>query len=286
MSAGDLPQPIEETQIAIEREDLLIEVGAKRADVRATLRLANRGDDAKITVGFPCDTTEYAGAHGLECKTRITVIADGKPLAVKLKKAGAKGKHWIWPMRFSAGQTVTLDVRYRTRLINDRYSTPVRGMGTLYYRLATGANWAGPIEELNMEVRLPTDVIVHVAPTGGRRDVGRITWKLTSYEPNEDLAILFDPTRLGRYAKVLGDRVDSYAALKKAVAGGAFSAAELQGMAKDFRDALPEHLQWAEFFQGVARAKLGLPAPKPDEIRTCVEESAKIMEAIAKKGNK
>ena len=157
MSAGDLPQPIEETQIAIAREDLLIDVGAKHAEVRATLRLENRGGDAKITVGFPCDTTEYAGAHGLECKTRIAVAADGKKLAARLKKTSKTRKHWIWPMRFAAGQTVTLVVSYRTRLINDRYPIPAHGMGTLYYRLATGAHWAGPIGELHMEVRLPTD---------------------------------------------------------------------------------------------------------------------------------
>jgi hypothetical protein len=245
MSAGDQPAPSTSAEIALAREELTIDVTRTEARVRAVLHLENRGPAARIPVGFPCDAGDEPGLAGLDCRTKIQVVVDGKKVAAKKKRA-----HWVWPMRFAAGQKVDVEVSYASKLRNDRYEQGFSGMGTLYYRLATGARWAGPIGELSMRVTLPTDAVAHIAPPGYTREPGVVTWSLRDLEPTSDVALLFHPRYLAASARELRANADEIA-------------------------------RFATFFQEVARGKLGLPAPTEAEVRATVEESAKLMEAAA-----
>ena len=274
MSAGDQPAPSSSTEIALAREELTIDLSRTEATVKAVLHLENRGPAARLTVGFPCDSGEDRGLLGLDCRTKIKVRVAGKSVAAKKTKG-----HWVWPMKFTAGQKVDLEVSYASKLRNDRYESPFMGMGTLYYRLATGARWAGPIGELDMRVNLPTDAIAHIAPAGYTREPGAVVWKLRDVEPDGDLALLFHPIYLGRAASALpAKNRDEMLAL---VAKGDFKRDELVAAAKEQRANVDEIVRFATFFQQVARGKLGLPAPTEAEVRATIEESAKLMEAAA-----
>jgi hypothetical protein len=50
-------------------------------------------------------------------------------------------------------------------------------------------------------------------------------------------------------------------------------------LATELRSRGDEMVRYAEWFQEVARGKLGLPVPKEAEVRACVEESARLIEA-------
>jgi len=252
MSAGALPGPTVSAEVALVREELTIVVGRKSAPVHAVLWLENGPNPQAFEVGFPCDPSLDPGVAGLECKSRVAVKIDGKKIAVRLKKTG-KGKHWIWPMKFAAGQKVKVEVDYKAPLRNDRYDTPFNGMGTLHYRLQTGASWAGPIKELEMRVEIPSDALVAIFPAGYQRQRGVVTWSLRDVEPSSDLAIITHPMYLGRPP---AENAKEWATPKTT-------------------DELVEYATW---FHGVALKKLGLPAPVEAETRRCIAESIKLMQ--------
>lgn len=252
MSAGLLPGPLGKTEIRIAREDLDIELTRKESIVSAKIDLENPGAGARLQVGFPCEK-ELDGIASLACQTPIAVTVDGKPL--KTRRAG---KAWVWPMRFAAGQHVALEVRYRAPLRNERYDDPFSGMGALHYRLVTGAAWAGPIGELHMRVRLPTEAAVWITPSGFTRERGVVSWDLKDVEPSGDLAIFFAPRLVARKAQTPEQR-------------GA--------LAKELRAGLPELTSWASTLHAVTRKELALPAPTEQQVRETVEASAKLLEA-------
>jgi hypothetical protein len=282
MATGSIPAPARSTTIALAREELQIDVNRREARVAAVLWLENAGPATRLEVGFPCDAGLDPGIAGLDCKTRIAVLVDGKKVKPALRRTAGKTRHWMWPMRFAEGQTVKLEVTYASRLRNDRYKTPFLGMGTLYYRLATGASWAGPIGELTMQVDLPVDALVHISPPGYTREHGRITWKLEAYEPTEDLAIIVHPMFLGKAAHALP--AENRADMVAAIASGKVNRDAIRRVAHQMREELPELLRFASFFHRVALAKLGLPEPTPPGVQACVEESIALMEKAADAG--
>ena len=139
----------------------------KDALITAVLWLENDATARKLPVGFPCEAGLDPGVVGLDCKSKITVKIDGKKVKAAQKKTGPEEKFWIWPMSFAASQKVKVEVTYKAPLHNDRYDTPVNGMGTLHCRLRTGATWAGPIKELEMRVDA-SDAIVSIHPPSSR----------------------------------------------------------------------------------------------------------------------
>jgi hypothetical protein len=279
MSAGGLPAPATSTTVALAREELTIDVGLTAAAVKAAMVLENRGPAARLDVGFPCDAGLDRGVAGLDCKTPIVVEIDGKKVTARLRKTQG-GRHWMWPMRFAADSRVSLTVSYRSKLMNDRYQTPFYGMGTLHYRLATGASWAGPIGELSMRVDLPSDAIVHIAPAGYTREHGRISWTLEDVEPAQDLAITVHPMYLGRAGGGVPG-VKDRAAFAAAIAEGKVKRETLLKVAGEMRKELPELVRYATWFHDVAGKKIGLPAPEEGDVRACVEASIALLEQAA-----
>lgn len=279
MSAGGVPAPATSTTVALAREELTIDVGLTAAAVKAAMILENHGPAARLDVGFPCDAGLDPGVAGLDCKTPIAVEIDGKKIAARLRETKG-GRHWMWPMRFAADSRVSLVVSYRSKLRNDRYETPFFGMGTLHYRLATGASWAGPIGELTMRVDLPSDAIVHIAPAGYVREHGRISWSLKDVEPAQDLAVTVHPMYLGRAGGGVPGARDR-AAFAAAISAGQVKKETLLKVAGQMRKELAELVRYAVWFHDVAGKKIGLPAPEENDVRACVEASIALLEQAA-----
>lgn|GEM_PF-3932360 len=191
MTAGTNPQPTTSTQVAIAREELVIDIKPDWAEVGVALWLENRGKATRFQVGFPCDVDPEENVSTLPCKTRLDVAVDGKRVRPVERPTSKQVHDWVWPMRFGAGGKVRLDIAYRAPLVNDRYDHGLWGMEALVYRLLTGAAWAGPIGQLEIEVHTPTDGLAFIAPRGYTRSPGKIRWSLADFEPNEDLVLVF-----------------------------------------------------------------------------------------------
>jgi hypothetical protein len=253
MSAGLVPGPEGKTEIRLAREDLDIEVTRVASIVKAAITLENTGAATKLQVGFPCEKGLDPGIASLDCKTPIKVLVDGKKV-----KAKRKGKAWVWPMKLAAGQTVALEVSYTAPLRNDRYEDPFNGMGAVHYRLVTGAAWAGPIGELVMRVKLPTESVVFITPAGYTRSRNHVEWTLKDFEPTGDLVIVFHPRFVGR---------------KQGTPD------EARALAKDLRARTGESQEWVKTFRGVFSDELALPAMSDKEVAETVEASARLLEA-------
>jgi hypothetical protein len=268
MSTGSSPAPVTSEQVALVSERLSIDVTRKDAAVDAQLHLKNGGAATTLQVGFPCVKDLSDEIAGLGCATKIEVSIGGKRVAAKQKNA-----HWIWSMHFEAGQEVDLRVTYRSPLVNDRYETPFLGMGALHYQLTTGAAWAGKIDSLHMEVRLPTDAIIGVSPAGAARAHGMLTWDLKDVEPDRDLVVLVHPIFLGRYAGVL--KAETREELVKKLESGDYAKDKLAAVAAEWQKQMPEILRYAHWFVHVTGG--WLPDFTDDEIRATTEESLRLM---------
>ena len=88
-------------------------------------------------------------------------------------------------MQLSKDEQVRLKLEYSAPIINERYGHKFlfSGIWFIYYPLHTGANWAGPIEGLNISVAIPVETIVQIGPPGHVRKPGLIEWHLSNYEP-------------------------------------------------------------------------------------------------------
>lgn len=196
--AGTRLHALKQTTVKILEEDLSLELSPKTLKVRATLLLKNDGPAISFPVGFPCDQGNDDIA-GLSCKSILHIDIGKKHHAPSLKTVEEYGKCWVWDMTFKAGEEVILDIEYSAPIVNDRYSIPLAGIYFAYYPLRTGANWEGPIGELTMRVRTPAETIILISPRGYTRTPGLIEWRLSNYEPAEDLYIIFSPMKTEEY---------------------------------------------------------------------------------------
>ena len=196
LMGGENPRPFEETDIVLEKETLFVDIGWDKAIIDVELTLHNTGKEKEIQVGFPCDKDVY-GLINLPCKSPLKVIMDGKKVAVKKNNVT---RDFTWSIRFKQDESKIVKIQYQVKVINERYDPePFMGIFKFSYRLITGAYWAGPIGELEMTVKYPTDVITYIQPDGYERQSKHLTWHLKDYEPWEDLEVYFHPMLNGRY---------------------------------------------------------------------------------------
>ncbi len=269
MASGASPAPAGATDVALTNETLTIAIDLRDASVTAAITLVNKGAATTLDVGFPCATGDAAGQIDVPCKVPLTVTANGK--RVRTAKVNAKA-HWTWKMTFAANESVALVVSYKAPLINPRYSVPAEGMGLFTYRLTTGADWAGPIGKLAIEVDHVDDALLYVSPAGYQREAGKLTWSLDNVEPTEELVIMPAPYAGMRFLGAL--RGKTAAEMKKTLAAGDYKKADIDAASK----ALGEDVaQWPQTI-----AKLGgVPAPSPERIKAVTAESVKLLDEIA-----
>ncbi len=192
MALGSAVKPQGPALVALRNENLHVRVFGDHAEVKADLDLENLGEALTVDVGFPCERTAQDRVIGLECSTKLAVTIDGKATSTRLA-TGLAGREYAWKMRFAAGAKTKIVVTYNARMRNPRYENPYSGTLLFLYRLKTGADWAGSIGTLNMEVELPTDAVAWITPSGYTRTPKHIQWQLKNYEPTQDVVILFEP---------------------------------------------------------------------------------------------
>jgi hypothetical protein len=285
MSAGLVPVPQESTEVALVSEDLSVDVHFSSMDVVAKIVLENRGKAASLQVGFPCLPSTGPETDpetvGLSCDTKIAVKVDGVAQKLTRKKTSPEEHHWVWPMRFEPAKPVALEVRYTQRMVNERYGIPVQGMGALTYRLSTGARWAGPIQRLDMEVRLPVETVLYATPPGFTREPGRIRWSLASFDPKGDLAILFAPYETMVFLGAF--RAKTYPEYLKLRNAGLFDGEALKKLAGSFAKGHGPEGMYGEALNlfKIFRPLRGLPVPDQATVGACAEESAKLIAELA-----
>ena len=275
MAGGANPAPPTDAQVAMTAETLTIAVDLRTATVRAEVTLANQGPATRLIVGFPCATGPDAGQVDVPCATPLTVTANGKRLRATKKATGAKVHHWTWPMKLAAGAQVTLVVSYRAPLRNDRYRVPAYGMGLFTYRLTTGARWAGPIGALRITVDHMHDALVFVAPAGGQRAPGRITWTLDHHEPTEEVVLMPAPMAGNRLAAQIGGKTAAEARAR--LAAGDYAKADVEAAVEALRRGGDEVDAWPSLISRLA----GLPEPAPERVAATIAESIALLEQLA-----
>lgn len=275
MSSGATPAPTTDAQVAMSAETLAIAIDQRAASVKAAVTLTNPGPAAKLVVGFPCAVGDDAGAIDVPCKIPLTVTVGGKRVKATKRKTTKTVHHWTWPVKLGAGASVELVVRYRAPLVNERYGVPAYGMGLFTYRLTTGARWAGPIGTLRITVDHLHDALLYVAPAGGVRTPGRITWQLDGVEPTEEVVLIPAPMAGNRLAQQIGGRTAAEAAAR--VAAGDFRRADVEAAIAALRASDAELDQWLPTITRVA----GLATPPTDRARATIAESIAVLERLA-----
>lgn len=275
MASGATPAPTTDAQVAMTEETLAIAIDLRTASVNAAVTLENQGPATTLVVGFPCAVGDDAGAIDVPCKVPLTVTADGKKVKVTRPGRGGATRHWTWKMKLAAGQRVALAVAYRAPLVNDRYTTPAFGMGLFTYRLTTGARWAGPIGTLRITLDHMHDALLYVAPAGGVREPGRITWTLHDVEPTEEVIIIPAPYAGNHLAGALGAR--TAAAARARLAAGDYARADIERAIADLRDQRDLLDEWLPTITRVAH----LPTPPRAEAEAAVAGSIALLERLA-----
>ncbi|MBK7076907.1 MAG: hypothetical protein IPH44_31910 [Myxococcales bacterium] len=275
MSSGATPAPTTDAQVAMSAETLAIAIDQRAATVKAAVTLANPGPATKLVVGFPCAVGGDAGAIDVPCKIPLTVTVGGKRVKATKRKTSKTVQHWTWPVKLAAGASVELVVSYRAPLVNERYEVPAYGMGLFTYRLTTGARWAGPIGTLRITVDHMHDALLFVAPAGGVRTPGRITWQLDGAEPTEEVILIPAPMAGNRLAQQIGGRTAAEAAAR--VAAGDYRRADVEAAIAALRAGDAELDQWLPTISRVA----GLATPATDRARATIAESIAVLERMA-----
>jgi len=282
MTAGAQPVPAANSQIALELEDLRMDVGYHQVEVRARFRFRNGGPARTLRVGFPCAPELEGPMSTLYCKAPLKVRVEGRPVKVRRLQPAERGHEWhfVWSMHFAAEQRVELDLRYTAPLVNERYGgLPLSGMALLHYRLATGARWAGPIRQLEIEVRLPLETLVHAWPAGYERSPGRLKWRLKDVEPDHDLAIFTYPMANGAFLSAL--RAKSAAAAHRALEGGTYNGKRMLAVAARMQGGLGRLPEQVAFFARISAKGRQLRMPPGDEVLACARESIQVLQKLA-----
>ncbi len=162
------------------------------ADVECTFVLHNTGQATSVLIGFPESGggVDVDPTRGFE---RFRSYVDGKRVKVRVINAEKeRDSYWRWYVKrvsFRAGQTRVVRNTYRMSL-------GLFGTGERFfeYVLTTGASWKGAIGRSEIVVRLvglDEAIWWQIKPTGYRRERNRIVWRLSNYEPEENLYIAF-----------------------------------------------------------------------------------------------
>lgn len=287
VSAGFAPYPLLNTTVAMAKEDLAIELTLTELRVKAVLWLENQvGQPARVDVGVPCTKSPDADVVGLSCNVKPRVLLD-KAVAPLLLRAGKKDiapLAWSWTLQLRGKQRMRVEVTYSTPLKGAANPVPVAGLSTLYYRLRPAALWAGPIGELNIDVALPVETVVHVAPEGYARGTRKLSWHLKDIEPQSDLHLGFDAASTSRYVTLHGKSDD--VSLKKAQKDRSFDVQELRKMSSTWRR--DEDKLAAGYVRFLTQPSIGqrhgLEIPKATDLSASIRESASLMEQAASPG--
>ncbi|BCW96896.1 MAG: copper amine oxidase N-terminal domain-containing protein [Fimbriimonadales bacterium] len=190
---GGVIEPMQShPSVELRSHRVMVTLTPEYADVECTFVLHNTGKATSVLIGFPESGggVDVDPTRGFE---RFRSYVDGKRVKVRVINAEKqRDSYWRWYVKrvsFRAGQT---------RVVRNTYRMPlgIVSMGERFfeYVLTTGASWKGAIGRSEIVVRLvglDEAIEWQIRPTGYRRDRDRIVWRLSNYEPKEDLYIRF-----------------------------------------------------------------------------------------------
>lgn len=215
LGSGMTPRPRDgEVTVAMASEVVDLALSKDRLDVKATFEMENSGAETAFEVGFP---TSYA-----DDLKDFAVEAGGKKIAFTHAEKQVDGglhevtEYWlVWPMKFAAGEKITVVVTYWVRpndlgvWIGNESSSDwdVRfggekelermGRRASGYILRSGAPWKGPIGSAVVKLTLGDGLtsahLREVSPAPASSEAGRVEWKFESFEPTKDIRLTFNP---------------------------------------------------------------------------------------------
>ncbi|MBI3948379.1 MAG: hypothetical protein HY321_20860 [Armatimonadetes bacterium] len=182
-AVGRTLQPRATTEVRLVREVVEADIGARLHVVSADFWLRNEGPATSLDVGFPLDPDQPP--QHLRAYLVDETGSPGGEFAVTIRPA------WFtWRVRFAAGEDVHLRVTY------DQVRPDKPWCSHLFrYILRTGAAWKGPIGHATIRVRLPGHHHcrpIWAVPAGYRFDGSIVSWELSDFEPDFDVALRWE----------------------------------------------------------------------------------------------
>lgn len=164
----------EHTSVRMVRETVTMTLEPEDYLVTVDFVFRNEGPAATVIMGFPESGAGDVSANPTKSAMRsFTSWVDGavvKTRWVPVKSRPDEGEyksHWVKEVRFGAGQTRKIRVRYRSYYGGSASG----GLSTFVRYDFTGANWKGKVDEsvLNITFRRPGNFIAagQIAPAGG-----------------------------------------------------------------------------------------------------------------------
>ncbi|MBT9449255.1 DUF4424 family protein [Akkermansia glycaniphila] len=216
-SGAILPFDMEDiSSVAMETEDLTIDLWTSGAEIRVTYLLRNTTDKpVDVRFGFPIESTyrnavtEYSVAVQGERKTGYREVLqprdpeeppkeeelfDGEPLPETIQG-------WmVSDLRFAPKEALKLRIRCRVPYLSE-YSGDIEQSRKMIYRLSPASVWHGPIGKGKVTVRARSVDAGDVAIAPAHRFVRRNhawEWSFENLEPTtaDDLEITLDPAEV------------------------------------------------------------------------------------------
>lgn len=214
-----MPQQDKETDIALIREEVFIDVWKESIKVKAIFALQNTGGDKKLVVGFPYSYVDElmnfrANIQGLDLLVRDDAVTTADE-SIQDKKYTTYWK--TWDMVFPKDSTQIVQIDYFS--VPPSYSAQNYQMTTtefsswyagsekedienklkqfeVSYVLTTGAAWKGGIGQAHIRLilhDLGTDQIEEFSPQNGVTVRDGIDWVFENFEPNENIYVSILP---------------------------------------------------------------------------------------------
>lgn len=218
----------EPTEIALRHNTVKIKVTPQLCTTRAFFRLHNTGAPVRLEVGFPLMYKGESKDFQLFIDDKAATFRDKIEHGfTPIKQPYVR--HWkAWNMKFEAGQTQLVEVRY-SNPPSEGYSDNLAQWGrtpfyqnwiaTLFdydvadfgyskseklsdwtkvkmmeYVLVSGSYWKGPIERCRVEAdieEIPTDGIIDVFPAAQLMSPRQIVWQWRDVEPQSNIRFVF-----------------------------------------------------------------------------------------------
>lgn len=198
--------PFIPTEVQMVEEEVWMEVGPHRIEVRAEFTYFNPGATESIQVGFP----DVVMVYNNEERTRISkspgkffgeptikdvrIRFNDEPVAYSFAST-PRGYYRGWLLFdavFPQGKTVTSTVEYWVEPTQD-YRRGLLGDQHFTYVLKTGKDWAGPIGKATLHMKLDPDIepsqVLAIKPEGYKIDAEGHHWILTNFEPDRNIKI-------------------------------------------------------------------------------------------------
>jgi hypothetical protein len=163
----------EHTSVRMLRESIAMVLEQKDYSVTVDFVFQNDGPATMVTMGFPeSGSGDVPMGMKKSAMEEFATWVDGAPMKavwtpVKTDQEGEYRAHWVKTVRFAAGQTRKIRVRYRSGYGGS--ATP--GLRSFVHYAFTGANWKGKVDEsaLSITFKRPGNFIVagRIYPAGG-----------------------------------------------------------------------------------------------------------------------